>query len=364
MSTFILILLLGALQGIVLAVLLFMDRKSSSRILGAILLFFAYRLTAEAALELYGWGGVQHWAYQILFEYNWVYGTLIFLYIRSLLSPNLQWQRADWIHFLPVGLEVLFSCWVKIQNLYWDGSVESLPFGGSASYQLWEHTPFQYVVAASLMLFYTRKSKVLLVQKQSDDTIVLNPKTVQWIQQILWAYTIFAVLVLLLVGIDFLFLNYAFQPSYAYWLYGLMAIITYGMGLQGYFRKEDIPVKKNTNTNLTTLQPIAEQLLTHMQQEKPYLNADLKLVGLAEQLKIKPYLLTQVLNQVLQKKFNDFINEYRVEEVKRMLQAEQFEHWTLLAIATEAGFNSKASFNRVVKKLTGQSPSQLKKGLN
>ena len=58
--------------------------------------------------------------------------------------------------------------------------------------------------------------------------------------------------------------------------------------------------------------------------------------------------------------FNDFINEYRIEELKKLLNDPKNNNFTLLSLAFEAGFNSKASFNRAVKKLTGKSPSALK----
>ena len=61
------------------------------------------------------------------------------------------------------------------------------------------------------------------------------------------------------------------------------------------------------------------------------------------------------------KNFFDFINSYRVESVKEMLLNKEFEHYTVLAIGLESGFNSKTSFNTVFKKMTGVTPSEYRK---
>jgi AraC-like DNA-binding protein len=73
---------------------------------------------------------------------------------------------------------------------------------------------------------------------------------------------------------------------------------------------------------------------------------------------MSPNHLSQVINQLEGKNFFDFVNAYRVEEVKRKMADDRSKKLTLLAIALESGFNSKTSFNMVFKKMTGQTPSQ------
>lgn len=55
--------------------------------------------------------------------------------------------------------------------------------------------------------------------------------------------------------------------------------------------------------------------------------------------------------------FNDYINGYRVEEYLQKIATPQYQHLTLLAVAFECGFNSKTTFNRAFKKMTGKAPS-------
>ncbi|MBK8558088.1 MAG: helix-turn-helix transcriptional regulator [Lewinellaceae bacterium] len=99
------------------------------------------------------------------------------------------------------------------------------------------------------------------------------------------------------------------------------------------------------------------RLRSFMEQEKAYLNPDLTLTELAQQTGMNTAQLSFVINNGLGKNFNDFINQYRVEAVKSSLQDPSLAHLSLLGVAFECGFNSKTTFNRAFKKLTGNAPS-------
>ncbi len=101
-----------------------------------------------------------------------------------------------------------------------------------------------------------------------------------------------------------------------------------------------------------------QQILDYMETEKPYLDSELTLGKLAEELSMVSYHLSEVLNEALGKNFYDFINIYRVEAVKQFMADPKTSNLTLLGIAFDAGFNSKTAFNRAFKKATGLSPSK------
>ena len=75
---------------------------------------------------------------------------------------------------------------------------------------------------------------------------------------------------------------------------------------------------------------------------------------------ISTHNLSEVLNTILNQKFFDFINSYRVNKVKEDLTGHKKDHFTLFAIAIEAGFNSKSGFNSIFKRFTGRTPSQFR----
>lgn len=102
-----------------------------------------------------------------------------------------------------------------------------------------------------------------------------------------------------------------------------------------------------------------DRLLQVMDQEQPWLAPDLTLQELAQQLRIHPAQLSRVLNTGCGQNFNDFVNTYRTREAQRKLADPRFAHYSLVGVALESGFNSKSTFNRVFKKLTGQAPSEV-----
>ena len=91
-----------------------------------------------------------------------------------------------------------------------------------------------------------------------------------------------------------------------------------------------------------------------------YQEPELSLSSLAEKPDMHPHDLSKLINTVFKKNFNDFINEYRVRDVAAKMQDPAYDNITLLGIAFEAGFNSKATFNRTFKQITGKSPAEFK----
>jgi AraC-like DNA-binding protein len=99
-------------------------------------------------------------------------------------------------------------------------------------------------------------------------------------------------------------------------------------------------------------------LLRHMKEKKPYLNPDLTLNKLSDELRCTPELLSGVINGRLNMNFFDFINHHRIEEFKALTSNPKNRNLTLISLAQDSGFNSKATFNRVFKKEVGCTPSE------
>jgi AraC-like DNA-binding protein len=100
-----------------------------------------------------------------------------------------------------------------------------------------------------------------------------------------------------------------------------------------------------------------KHLLSYMEKNKPYLDRDLTINDLASLTGIQRHYITQVLNEKHGRNFFTFINEYRVREVINKFSDPRFNNYTILAIAFDAGFNSKTTFNSIFKSHTGQTPS-------
>lgn len=100
-----------------------------------------------------------------------------------------------------------------------------------------------------------------------------------------------------------------------------------------------------------------QKLDFEMKNNKPFLDNNLKLSDLAKQIEITPHNLSEILNTHMNQTFYDFVNSYRVNEVKELIKLDKEKKLSLISLAFEAGFSSKSSFNTTFKKIEGLTPS-------
>jgi len=119
--------------------------------------------------------------------------------------------------------------------------------------------------------------------------------------------------------------------------------------------------QKSTLLDEHTCAEYSSRLLKHISVNKPFLNPDLSLRELANQIDIHPNHLSWILNQSIGKNFNEFINHYRIETFKSIARAQDNKNITIEGLAYESGFNSKTVFNTYFKRDTGLTPRQFLK---
>jgi AraC-like DNA-binding protein len=124
-------------------------------------------------------------------------------------------------------------------------------------------------------------------------------------------------------------------------------------------------VKKENKELATELTPEIEAkiktLKTFMTEEEPFLDADLTIQNLALQIGFPPKELSILINHHLGKHFFDFINEYRIQKAKSILENPENKEITVLEILYQVGFNSKSSFNTAFKKHCQITPIEYRK---
>ena len=124
----------------------------------------------------------------------------------------------------------------------------------------------------------------------------------------------------------------------------------------------DEPVRQKTALlDEDTIIEYSSRLITHVSENKPYLNPDLSLRDLAKQINVHPNHLSWILNKSIGKNFNEFINHYRIEAFKSIAKDPENTSLTIEGLAYESGFNSKTVFNTYFKKETGLTPGQFLK---
>ena len=359
---------IGLTQGVVFAVILW--RKSSTdwvanRYKSLLLLVLSYGLLNQV-LRLFGIGYYDTW-YPLTLDLSWSYGPLLYLYVKAQAVPEYRFTRKDLWVLSPIFLQIIFSIYVRSQNFYWDGTRESLSWLGYWGYVYWRNYSTEPIIASILIFVFSYLSLQLLRELKKED---VDKKNLQWVQNLVRSFGIYYIVVLVILVVDLTVYvttvdrdYFYFTRFYYYPFFIGMAIIIYWFGISSIIRSDQRVLKarkKLSESERQALEAIAKQLDELMVMAKLYMDSELTLASLAEQLSVKPYLLTKTLNEVIHKSFTDFVNEFRVEEVNRLVNEPGNEKYTLLSLAYDAGFNSKSSFNRAVKKHLDISPSQLK----
>ncbi|WP_217447670.1 helix-turn-helix domain-containing protein [Maribellus comscasis] len=117
-------------------------------------------------------------------------------------------------------------------------------------------------------------------------------------------------------------------------------------------------VKKSaeTKTSSAELESRMKMVLNFMETEKPYLDAQLSLGSMAENLQLHPNKLSYLINEKTGMNFNEFVNQFRLSHFKQIAVDKKNSHLTILGMAYESGFNSKTVFNVYFKKVEGITP--------
>lgn len=128
-------------------------------------------------------------------------------------------------------------------------------------------------------------------------------------------------------------------------------------------QRESVDKKKYAHSGISEAlaRDLKNKVLQLMEDEKVYLDSDLKLKDLADRLGLSVPNTSQLINQNLHKDFNTFINEYRIEAAIDLL--ENNASLTLRNVAYEAGFNNNVTFYKAFKKYKGTSPSEYLKAV-
>ncbi|MFT7559354.1 MAG: AraC-like DNA-binding protein [Flavobacteriales bacterium] len=128
-------------------------------------------------------------------------------------------------------------------------------------------------------------------------------------------------------------------------------------GITGNLNYDD----KNKNDDKVAKPEHITRIQNYMEQEKPYLDSRINIEALAKQVSLPSRTLSRILNSHFGKNFFEFINTYRIAEVKLLLDDKSDEAKSVLNIMYDTGFSSKSSFNAIFKQYVGMTPSQYRK---
>lgn len=220
-------------------------------------------------------------------------------------------------------------------------------------------------------IFFTRKSFGILYQhrKAIKNSFSFSENIdLIWLRNLLIATVVFTlILVIYLIALLAGHLNEEWINNYYFTSFSIFAVF---LGYRGYRQIEIVfqpkktatkKVKKKRTKKVVTASEEYTQIQTlkeFMSSEKPYLDPELNIGNLANLLQIHSHRLSKLINSHFSQNFFEFVNTYRVEEFKKLVANPKNKHISILGLALDSGFNSKASFNRIFKNSTGLTPSE------
>lgn len=299
-------------------------------------------------------------------------GPSMWLYVKSLTQQHFKFKISFLIHLIPFVLIVLQHC----LQFYHLSNAEKIDIIQTESFKFDILYPVFIIIIAILPVIYYSWSLYLVnnYKKQIKNYFSQTQNIdLQWLKVLLISW------IVLNIGINTFFVIDLFLPIAPFGLMQMLSFLVasvyvvflgfYGRRHQNIFSSvtitittENLPHKTIESSKLEDKDKIfVTQLLDFMKNEKPFLNVELTLKGLSEQLKVNPDYLSETTNSKLNMNFFDFINHYRIEEFKERILNEKYKNLTIIAIAFDCGFNSKPTFNRVFKKTTGLTPSEFLK---
>ena len=116
--------------------------------------------------------------------------------------------------------------------------------------------------------------------------------------------------------------------------------------------------KESKEASLETDIQKFNEIKNKIEKRELYINPKLNLRSLSSELNIKERELSRLINEYGKVNFYQFVNEYRIEKFKQLVQSSKFHQFTLLGLANEAGFSSKSTFYATFNKFEGMSPNQ------
>ena len=355
--------LLGAAQGVLLSLALLGAKsanKTANRLLAALTITISI-VVSGAVLLTSNYVFVFPHLSRLHQPFVFLAGPLLFLYIRTLTSPERKLQKRDFLHFIPFAL-----CAIILLPYYFQSSTDKIRI---LSFEYLGHLDRWYYIRSTLFIIQLLVYLVLIARTIINySRNVLERKSARD-KAILFEIRFFVVAVSVLWVAIILRLAIQSIPNLLVPLGA--SVLIYAMGYLKMRRPElsesdESAARKYEKSQLTPerSERYLNKLLQFMEKERPFTDGDLTIQKLAQKLSIPGPHLSQTINERLGKSFPDFINSYRIEEAKKRLLDPALKHLSILGIAEEVGFSSKSSFNSVFKKHTGITPSEFRKALD
>lgn len=368
LDVFSLVVLFGAFQGLIFSLYLFFSKEEAIRgknFLGFFMLILAYN-----GFETFSWSSGIDFPYLRLFfecfSFTLIFGVgpSLFHYVKSLtredqppnITPSIYW---------PVMIRATVRLFIIAYAVLWNFDL-GITGVSPPDVDLWDvriAEPLSVLVFAVYLFISFKELKKFKANRAAALTYhpIHKEIVLKWLRIFLNCMLFFVAVWSATVLAPLLF-DVAYGPHF-YFVEVLLVFMIYYIAFASYYRTKVVFVhpQKSASNFVNSISP--EEMEMHaasiknaMERDKLFLDPALTVGKLGDFVQLSPKLVSAVLNNYFGKSFNDFINSYRVEEVKVSLFDSRKCHLTITGIALECGFNSQATFQRAFKNNIGVSP--------
>lgn len=368
---------LGLLQGILLAILVWLHPKADhtvSKFLSLYIISLSIVMSGPLLLKTIGW---RYGSFVAPFPA--LVGPLLYFYVRSF-KETITWRKA-WPHLVMFVIYFIVTWW------WLDHLSKNHPDAKDFPHKAFSSTTgiiFFSTRYVHLIVYYFLSLQALKIYQRSITQLFSETSRINlnWMKWLINGY----ILIILVSVIIYFFMTKYSANFYLLYLVNIAMATPYiymatykGITQPTIWQKaakdkhsleEQIQVVVlSGNGHHQSPKPavqdsrvgeIANKIVALMENDKLYQEPELTLKDLADKIGYPPHQVSQAINEGMNKTFYDLVNGYRVEEAKRLLLDPQNRDYTILSVGFEAGFNSKTTFNTVFKKFTGLTPSEFK----
>jgi len=302
------------------------------------------------------------------------YGPLLWLYVKFMTNPGRKFNWLELLHFIPFICFFTVSVSFRSEPLVRDLRGFFIPD---------KLMPLRIVYSVTFFLSITLYSTLSFIEIRRHQENLKNLVsftsqriTLNWLKILSISFYVVFILLFILGGLNMIGNIIPFDPYFVifgfialfsgvYSFYGIKQPVIFGEVFKPDKHIEKKEAEKYSRSGLkeTQAEKYLGKLLSYMETNKPFLDGDLTIHDLSAKTGIPRHHITQVLNEKYKRNFFTFINEYRVKEVMERFSDPKFNNFTILAIAMDAGFNSKTTFNSFFKSQTGRTPSEYREKL-
>lgn len=340
---------------LILSLFFFVNKRGfilENKILAILLLIFNLQVFYSFATSSFAFQYFMDW-HKLLFllrQTSFLIGPLLYFYVNSFLKRKDIFNYRTSIHFLPfVGAVFFLLIYYRNLNQFiiWE-SIIDLNF----TILILAHN-FTYILLSLLSM----KSTTIGIKGFYKSILISSNNT--WLQILLVGFIIIWIVNLNSFAL-YMILKRPGWCAYTESIYALTAFLFINTIMVFLLFKPDvyyiIAKYKSNKLKDNDKSEYLQRLTTYMDSHKPFLNPDITLEALANEISVNPRLLSQIINETFKKNFKSYILEYRIKESMNILADSKHAKLTILEILYQVGFNSKSAFNNQFKLYTNLTP--------